>query len=376
MARDDRPTIRIDQVRSFADRPGAGRITMDSTDIAHTGTDTSSSFPSPVLFHRTKGVIPRVAAVHDMCGIGDCSLTCALPILSAAGCDVEPVPTSLFSSHTLFPQFVSLDTTDFLTGYLDAWKKIGNSVDAVYSGFLGSAQQVGIIERLYRDYPRALRLVDPVMGDNGSMYPTYTQEMCEAVKRLVPGADVLMPNLTEASLLTGIPYAGTDPDETQIHDLIDALLGMGAKNVVLKGIDRGDGTLRNIVASAIPVDEASAAPAGEAPAAPLGKVSAADTATIASSGSSSTASSEPAHTGVRVAEQAHTKLPFMLHGTGDAFASALSAALLTGRSMEKSADIAGEFVRACMADTPAQPDYERRGVSIELELGRMTALLR
>ena len=338
---------------------------MDSTDTAQTQNGTSS----PILFHRAKSVIPRVAAVHDMCGIGDCSLTCALPILSAAGCDVEPVPTALFSSHTLFPQFVSLDTTDFLTGYLDAWKKIGNSVDAVYSGFLGSAQQVGIIERLYRDYPAALRLVDPVMGDNGSMYPTYTQEMCEAVKRLVPGADVLMPNLTEASLLTGIPYAGTDPDEARIRNLIDALLGMGAKNVVLKGIDRGDGTLRNIVASSVPLGEASIEPAGATPAA----------AGMASGGSSDSSPApttpRPAHTGVRVAEQAHTKLPFMLHGTGDAFASALSAALLTGRSVAESADIAGEFVRACMADTPAQPDYERRGVSIELELGRMTALL-
>lgn len=288
---------------------------------------------SPVLFHREKGVIPRVAAVHDMCGIGDCSLTCALPILSAAGCDVEPVPTALFSSHTLFPQFVSQDTTAFLTPYLDAWKKIGNSVDAVYSGFLGSAEQVGIIERLYRDYPSALRLVDPVMGDNGSMYPTYTQKMCEAVKRLVPDADVLMPNLTEASLLTGLPYTGADPVEGQIHGLIDGLLGMGAKNVVLKGIDRGDGMLRNIVAS------------------------------------------RRADGSTHVEEQAHTKLPFMLHGTGDAFASALSAALLTGRSVAESADIAGEFVRACMTDTPVQPDYQRRGVSIELELGRMTALL-
>lgn len=288
---------------------------------------------SPVLFHRRKGIIPRVAAVHDMCGIGDCSLTCALPILSAAGCDVEPVPTSLFSSHTLFPHFVSLDTTHFLGSYLDAWKKIENSIDAVYSGFLGSAEQVGIIQRLYRDYPTALRLVDPVMGDNGSMYPTYTKEMCEAVKRLVPGADVLMPNLTEASLLTGIPYAGSDPDGTTLHNLADRLLGMGAKNVILKGIDRGDGKLRNIVAS------------------------------------------KKEDGSLRLLDQPHTKLPFMLHGTGDAFASAVSAALMTGRSVAESADIAGEFVRACMADTPAQPDYRRRGVSIELELGRMTALL-
>lgn len=305
----------------------AGKSTQ-SQDQTHDQTESET-----ILFHRTKGVIPRVAAVHDMCGIGDCSLTCALPILSAAGCDVEPVPTSLFSSHTLFPHFVSQDTTTFLTGYLDAWKQIGNSVDAVYSGFLGSAEQVGIIERLYRDYPQALRLVDPVMGDNGSMYPTYTAEMCEAIARLAPGADVLMPNLTEASLLTGLPYCGTDPSDSQVSALATRLLDMGAKSVVIKGIDRGDGKLRNVVAS------------------------------------------RDAKGRTRLVEQAHEKLPFMLHGTGDAFASALCAALMTGRSVEQSADIAGEFVRACMADTPAQPDYERRGVSIELELGRMTALL-
>lgn len=292
----------------------------------------ASRVSSPVLFHRTKGVIPRIAAVHDMCGIGDCSLTCALPILSAAGCDVEPVPTSLFSSHTLFPHFVSLDTTDFLPRYLDAWKQIGNKVDAIYSGFLGSAQQVSIIERLYADYPSALRIVDPVMGDNGSMYPTYTRDMCAAVARLVPNADVVMPNLTEASLLTGIPYTGSDPSDDQIHSLLSHLLDLGAHHVVVKGIDRGDGMLRNFVASRTD---------GE----------------------------------MSVVEQPHKKVPFMLHGTGDAFASAMSAAIMCGQSVAQSADFAGEFVRACMADTPVQPDYERRGVSIELELQRLTSLI-
>ena len=107
----------------------------------------------------------------------------------------------------------------------------------MYSGFLGSPDQVSIIQRLYREYPSALRLVDPVMGDAGQMYPTYTPELCEAMGALADGADVLMPNLTEASILTKRDYPGQDLDDAAVTELLDALLGLGAKNVVLKGID-------------------------------------------------------------------------------------------------------------------------------------------
>ncbi|AKV55119.1 pyridoxal kinase [Bifidobacterium actinocoloniiforme DSM 22766] len=285
------------------------------------------------LYTRQRYYVPRVAALHDMCGYGKCSLTAAIPILSAAGCDVCPVPTALFSAHTKFEHYTFHDTTDMLPGYLDAWRQEGVDLDGIYSGFLGSAEQVGIIQRMYRQYPKALRLVDPVMGDGGQMYPTYTDELCLATAGLVDGADVLMPNLTEASLLTGLPYEGQNLTEAQVDARLEALLAMGARNVVLKGIDREDGGLRNYVASA-------------AQGGAQGKV-----------------------------ESVHAKLPYMIHGTGDAFASALCGALFAGRALDEAARIAGEFVRSAMSHTQAQPDYEARGVSFELDLNQMTALV-
>lgn len=285
-----------------------------------------------VLYDRNPLYIPRVAAVHDMCGYGKCSLTAAIPILSAAGCDVCPVPTALFSAHTMYKTYTFHDTTDILSGYLDAWKAENVELDAVYSGFLGSPEQVDLVERLYTEYPQALHLVDPVMGDGGHMYPTYTQELCDATRRLAVGADVLMPNLTEASILTDSEYPGQNIDDSQVNDILDKLIALGAKNVVLKGIDRGDGTLRNYVASAR---------TGSA-----GKI-----------------------------ELVHDKLPYMIHGTGDAFASALSGAVLAGKPLDEAARIAGEFVRSAMESTRNQPHFEERGVSFELVLGELTNLV-
>lgn len=286
-----------------------------------------------ILYDRDPHYVPRVAAVHDMCGYGNCSLTAAIPILSAAGCDVCPVPTALFSAHTRYSVFTFHDTTEILDGYLDAWRKENVDLDGVYSGFLGSAEQVAIIKRLYSQYPHALRLVDPVMGDGGEIYATYTPELCEAMGTLVDGADVLMPNLTEASILTKRTYPGRDLSDAEVNDMIDALLDLGAKNVVLKGIDHDDGTICNYVASA-------------------------------ASGASGKQ------------ELAHSKLPFMTHGTGDAFASALCGALMAGRPLAESAHIAGEFVRHAMENTQYQPHHDERGVSFELNLDELTQLVR
>lgn len=283
------------------------------------------------LYKRHDGYLPRVAAVHDMCGYGKCSLGVAIPVLSCAGIDVCPVPTSLFSAHTRFPKFYMHDTTDMLGEYLDAWQTTGIDLDGIYSGFLGSAEQVDIILRLYHEYPDALRIVDPVMGDGGAKYPTYTDEMCEATRGLVDGADVLTPNLTEASILTGIEYAGQDVDEAYIKKMMDALLAMGAKSVVLKGVvHEGESIIRNYVtvAGADEVDEVE----GEL-------------------------------------------LPYMLHGTGDLFASGLTAAIFAGRSLRCSVAFASDLVRDAMRITPAQPDFETRGVSFESVLSDVTELL-
>lgn len=282
------------------------------------------------LYERKAGYLPRVAAVHDLCGYGKCSLGVAIPVLSAAGIDVCPVPTSLFSAHTRFPYFYMHDTTPMLNDYLDAWQREGIELDGVYSGFLGSAEQVGAILRLYREYPGALRIVDPVMGDGGKKYPTYTDEMCEAMRDLVDGADVLTPNLTEASILTGIEYAGQDVDEAYVGRIMRALLDMGAKSVVLKGIvHEGEAIIRNYVA----------VPGGD------------------------------------VEEISSELLPYMLHGTGDLFASGLTAAIYAGRSLASSVEFAGALVRDAMEITREQPDYEVRGVSFESVLGEVTALL-
>ena len=287
---------------------------------------------SAPLYHREGGYIPRVAAVHDMCGYGKCSLGVAIPVLSAAGCDVCPVPTALFSAHTKFPVFYMHDTTSMLNEYLDAWKQEGIELDGVYSGFLGSAEQVSVIQRLYAEYPSALRIVDPVMGDGGAKYPPYTDEMCEAMVALVDGADVLTPNLTEASILTGIPYRGQDVDAAFIQQNIDALLAMGAKSVVIKGVvHEGENVIRNYVATG----------------------------------------AEPA-----AAEIASELLPSMLHGTGDLFASGLTAAIFAGRSLAEAVEFAGTLVRDAMRITREQPDFEVRGVSFETVLGEVTELLK
>lgn len=284
------------------------------------------------LYTRHGNYIPRVAAVHDLCGYGKCSLGIAIPALSAAGIDVCPVPTSLFSAHTKFPKFYMHDTTAMLGDYLDAWQEEGVELDGIYSGFLGSAEQVGAIRRLYREYPGALRIVDPVMGDGGEKYPTYTDEMCEAMKGLVDGADVLTPNLTEAAILTGVAYAGQNVDDAHVGRTVDALLEMGAKSVVLKGIVRpGEKVIRNYVAMA-------------------GEDGAPE-------------------------EVASELLPFMLHGTGDLFASGLAAAIFCGRNLRAAVEFAGTLVRDAMAITRDQPNYELRGVSFESVLGDVTALL-
>lgn len=284
------------------------------------------------LYTRHGNYIPRVAAVHDLCGYGKCSLGIAIPVLSAAGIDVCPVPTSLFTAHTKFPKFYMHDTTAMLGDYLDAWQEEGVELDGIYSGFLGSAEQVGAIRRLYREYPGALRIVDPVMGDGGEKYPTYTDEMCEAMKGLVDGADVLTPNLTEAAILTGVAYAGQNVDDAHVGRTVDALLEMGAKSVVLKGIVRpGEKVIRNYVAMA-------------------GEDGAPE-------------------------EVASELLPFMLHGTGDLFASGLAAAIFCGRNLRAAVEFAGTLVRDAMAITRDQPNYELRGVSFESVLGDVTALL-
>ena len=285
------------------------------------------------LYQREGAYIPRVAAVHDLCGYGKCSLGVAIPVLSAAGCDVCPVPTGLFSSHTAFPGWYMHDTTEILPDYLAAWNKIGVEIDAVYSGFLGAPEQVDRIRDLYEMYPRALRIVDPVMADHGRVYPTYTPELCAAMAELAEGADILTPNLTEAAIILDEPigdaWAGEDITDAEARRLVNALLAKGTRTVVLKGIQRGDGLIRNFVGTQ-------------------------DGAFF---------------------EVHNELLPYMLHGTGDLYCSCLLAAVMAGRSTEEAVRFAGDFVHDAMMVSAQQPQFQDRGVSFEPLLGKVAALL-
>ena len=297
------------------------------------------------LYKRPQNYIPRVAAIHDMCGYGKCSLGIAIPVLSAAGCDVCPIPTAIFSSHTKYKVFAMHDMTQFLPEFLDAWQNCPVELDAIYSGFLGSSDQVDIIQRVYREHPLALRIVDPVMGDNGKMYTTYTSELCDAMRSLVDNADILTPNLTEASILTGIPYQGQDIDDSTIERYVNALLEMGAKNVVLKGITHHDSSCMSSIKT---IDSLCM--------------------------STSTITNYVAGTNVELTGIRSQLLPFMLHGTGDLYAATLLAGIMTGKSLLDSAIFAADFVIHAMNITRTQPDYQLRGVSFESQLWRIGEL--
>lgn len=292
-----------------------------------------------IMYERDSSYIPRIAAVHDLCGYGKCSLGVAIPVLSAAGCDVCPVPTGIFSSHTAFPGWYMHDTTSILKDYLNAWSGINVDIDAIYSGFLGAPEQVEIIKSLYATYPKSIKFVDPVMADHGQIYPTYTPELCEAMTKLACEADILTPNLTEAAIILGEPigkdWKGCDISDEEAERMVSALLDLGAKNVVLKGIKReGEDVIRNFVGC------------------------------TRADGSRSD-----------VVEVCNEYLDYMLHGTGDVYASCVLAAIMTGRSLIEAVAFAGEFVHDAMIVSANQPNFKERGVSFELLLGKASALL-
>ena len=285
-----------------------------------------------ILYERPEHYSPRVAAIHDLCGYGKCSLGVAIPVLSAAGCDVCPVPTGLFSNHTGYPDWYMHDTTEILNDYLDTWKKIDIDVDAIYSGFLGSDEQVEVIKSVYETYPNALKVVDPVMADHGQVYPTYNDDLCQAMASLACETDILTPNLTEAAIILGEPigeeWGGTNIDDDEAHRILNALLDLGAKYVVLKGIQRDDGIIRNFVG---------------------GK-------------------------DMDIVEASNEFLPYMLHGTGDLYASALLAAVMVGKNLEDAVKFAGNITHDAMIVSSKQPNFQDRGVNFESLLGQVTDL--
>lgn len=186
--------------------------------------------------------IPRVACINDLSGFGRCSLTTALSVISAAGVQVCPVPTAILSKHTGFPSFYFSDLTDSMTPYLENWNDL--SFDGIYSGFLGSPAQIKIVENFIlkqkENNPKTSIIIDPVMGDNGKLYPTYTNEMYRRMQKLISHADIVTPNITEACFLTDTKYSGESISAKEAEMLTEHLCEMGSKQVVLTGIVHND----------------------------------------------------------------------------------------------------------------------------------------
>ena len=189
--------------------------------------------------------IQRVAVVNDLSGFGRCSLTVSIPILSAMGVQVCPLPTAVLSAHTGYPNPVVRDFTDDMEGFLRHWESLGLAFDCGYTGYLGNERQADILEPFLRRLREqgALRLVDPAMADNGKLYSSCSPQLIPAMARLVSLASVATPNLTEACLLTGSNYSlvmEASDRRRAVTQMARRILASGCGAVVITGIEAGD----------------------------------------------------------------------------------------------------------------------------------------
>ncbi len=189
----------------------------------------------------------RVAAIHDLSGFGRCSISVILPVLSAMGVQVCPVLTAVLSAHTGgLGEVVFRDLTDYIHPTLEHYKKLGIDFEAVYSGFLGSEEQVGSCLEFFKAYPNALKVVDPVMGDNGKAYKTCGESLQKGMKELVAVADLITPNKTEAVMLLDESYNTSPMSRSEARSLLLRLSRLGPKCVVVTGVELASGELANI----------------------------------------------------------------------------------------------------------------------------------
>lgn len=275
----------------------------------------------------------RAAAIHDLSGFGKCSLTVALPILSAAGVETCAVPTAVLSSHTGgLTGYTYRDLTADLPGFQTQWQKLGLSFDAIYSGFLGSSAQISAVSDFFSAFrtDRNLILVDPVMADNGRFYPTMGPEMAQGMTQLCAEADLIVPNMTEAAFLLGEPYREGPYVRADLEALLHRLSALGPKQVVLTGVWFHPALLG--------------------------------------------AAGYDAETG-SVSYALSARIEGTYHGTGDVFASALLAGLLNRMNLKQAMQLAVDFTAGCIRRTKAAGTDPRFGVNFEAGLfGFMRAL--
>lgn len=268
-------------------------------------------------------LVKKVAAIHDLSGVGRVSLMCVIPVLSTMGIQTCPLPTAILSSHTQYPDFTFLDLTENMTQMIAHWKALDERFDAIYSGYLGSPRQIAIVEGFINDFRRdeTLVVIDPVLGDNGKLYATFDEQMVKEMRRLVKSADVITPNVTEALALLGREYKTVFTPE-ELKELLLSLSEMGPKTVIVTSVP-------------VPNEEHQ-------------------TSTIAYS----------KDTG-RFWRVTCQYMPAHYPGTGDTFTSVLTGALLQGDSLPVALDRAASFILKGIRATFGYNYDNRDGILLE-----------
>lgn len=262
----------------------------------------------------------RILSVQDISCVGQCSLTVALPILSAAGHETCILPSAVLSTHTYgFKGFTFRDLTDDIPAITAHWIKEGITFDAIYTGYLGSARQIDYVKDMFKTLGGKdfVSIVDPAMADNGKLYVGFDDAFVEDMKTLAVSADITLPNITEACLLTGTEYR-EKYDKAYINGLIAKLRAAGTKTIILTGVSYCEDTTGVVVAE-----------------------------------------------GDKISYYKHRRISKGSHGTGDVYASAFVGAYMNEKSTFDSAAIAAEYTVRCIENTNGNPAANWYGVKFE-----------
>ncbi len=266
----------------------------------------------------------RIISIQDISCVGKCSLTVALPIISAMGSETAILPTSVLSTHTAFPKFTFRDLTDEIQPIADTFSELSIDFDAIYTGYLGSFKQIELVEQFITEFKTKENVVfiDPVMGDNGMLYKGFTQEFADKMACLCQKADIILPNLTEASFMLHLPYR-EDYDEEYIRSILKRLTALGVKCAAITGVSFQKNQIGVYLYDAQKDEYFS---------------------------------------------YFNERLPSSFHGTGDVFASCALGAYMRGCSMSEALTIAVDYTLECIRLTIKDPNARFYGVNFEQAL--------
>jgi pyridoxine kinase len=274
----------------------------------------------------------RILTIQDISCFGKCSLTVALPLLSAMGIETVILPTAVLSTHTMFKNFTVKDLSDQLEPITRHWKEEGITFDAIYTGYLGTEEEIDTVIEIIRTFrnEKTLVFIDPAMADNGKLYPAFDEHYARKNADLCAIADIAVPNITEASYLTGLPYLETYPED-YVKNMLQALAALGTKTPILTGVSLSEGKT-----GAMGFD------------------------------------SETKEYFV----YQHDRIPVSYHGTGDIFSSVLAGAFVLGLDRTKALKIAADFTEMTIAQTQKNPDKPWYGVDFEAVIPDLVDMLR